>query len=94
MNRKVLLTLIVYAAITTTAGAGNRVVRTTTTTRPAQSIPTLVYNYAYMPFICKNIANYVAAGHLTFNSGLAELVADLIPKRVLGSDSTGGNLRE
>ncbi len=28
---------------------------------PARVIPTLVYNCEYMPFICRNIANYVAA---------------------------------
>lgn len=47
---------------------------------PARSIPTLVYNCKYMPFICKNIENHVAnQGDWKFDSnGLMELHLDVV----------------
>lgn len=45
----------------------------------ARSIPTLVYNCAFMPFICKNIANHVAnQGNFKFDAnGLMKLHLDM-----------------
>ena len=60
-------------AVTTDANGG-----TTTTDIQGRSIPTLVYNCAYMPFICKNIQNHIDnKKHYKFDSqGLMKLHVD------------------
>lgn len=59
-------------------GNGNVIV--ITSTNPPMAIPTLVYNCAFMPFICRNVANYMQAQGETFTNGLYELVADVQSK--------------
>lgn len=79
------VTVTTSAASLQSDGAG-AVTATTTTTgtfttiiNPARSIPTLVYNCAFMPFICKNIANHVAnQGNFKFDAnGLMKLHLDM-----------------
>jgi len=55
---------------------------TETDISPARSIPTLVYNCGYMPFIYKNIANYIATrNNVQFVNGLMKLHLDVNAER-------------